>query len=192
MAVASRRAWPRRAIALACPHAIVISSRTRPSAAWRATWLPLTGSTQADFGGWAWSTAAYTPLLGCSTSPASSRRLSDKTVDVRGRRPSRMRSARLELGLARITASKAWSDLAANRRRDARRFLLSPWAGTLAFGSPHLPTAPRAPDTMSGNEPARIRDAASAAVESDLRRAIMSDGSGSGMDRFPKEACCEL
>jgi hypothetical protein len=30
---------------------------------------------------------------------------------VRGRRPSRMRSARLACGLARITASKAWSDL---------------------------------------------------------------------------------
>ena len=46
---ASRRAWPRRAIALACPHAIVISSRTRPSAAWRATCLPLKDSIQADF-----------------------------------------------------------------------------------------------------------------------------------------------
>jgi hypothetical protein len=53
------------------------------------------------------------PLLGCSMSPASSRRLSDKTVDVRGRRPSRMRSARLAPGLARIAASRAWSDLTA-------------------------------------------------------------------------------
>jgi hypothetical protein len=33
---------------------------------------------------------------------------------------------------------------------------------------------------MSGNEPARIRDAASAAVESDLRRSTTSEGSGSG------------
>jgi hypothetical protein len=39
---------------------------------------------------------------------------------------------------------------------------------------------------MSGNEPARIRDAASAAVESDVRRATMSAGSGSGMDRISK------
>src|SRR6516162_5789913 len=121
-----RRVAPRlaaQAIALACPHAIVISSRTRPSAAWRATCLPLSGSIHAGFGG-AWSTALYSPLLGCSTSPASSRRLSDKTVDVRGRRPSRMSSARLAPGLARITASKAWSDLAADRRVGAGLLLL--------------------------------------------------------------------
>src|SRR6516225_11437885 len=139
MVAASRRAWPRRAIVLACPYAIAISSRIRPSAAWRATWLPLKGSTQADFGGGAWSTAVYTPLLGCSTSPASSRRLSDKTVDVRGRRPSRMRSARLAPGLARITASKAWSDLAADRRFGVGLLLLPPPAGTLTFGSLFLP-----------------------------------------------------
>jgi hypothetical protein len=41
---------------------------------------------------------------------------------------------------------------------------------------------------MSGNEPARIRDAASAAVESDLRRVTMSEGSGSGMDRISRRS----
>jgi hypothetical protein len=44
-----------------------------------------------------------------------------------------------------------------------------------------LVVALSAHETMSGNEPARISDAASAAVESDLRRATMSEGSGSGM-----------
>jgi hypothetical protein len=39
---------------------------------------------------------------------------------------------------------------------------------------------------MSGNEPARTSDAASAAVESDLRRATMSEGSGSGMGKISK------
>jgi hypothetical protein len=48
------------------------------------------------------------------------------------------------------------------------------------------PNALRAHETMSGNEPARMRDAASAAKESDLRRATMSAGSGSGMDRISK------
>jgi hypothetical protein len=38
-------------------------------------------------------------------------------------------------------------------------------------------------ETMSGNEPARIKAAASAAVGSDLKRATMSEGSGSGMGR---------
>jgi len=46
--------------------------------------------------------------------------------------------------------------------------------GTLAFGSPLLLNALRAHETMSGNEPARISDAASAAVGSqtgdDVRR----------------------
>jgi hypothetical protein len=46
----------------------------------------------------------------------------------------------------------------------------------------------RAHETMSGNEPARIRDAASAAVESDLRRVAMSEGSGSGMDRISRRS----
>jgi hypothetical protein len=91
-------------------------------------------------------------------------------------------------GLARITASKAWSDLAADRRFGAGLLSSSPLAGTLAFGSSLLLlNAPSAYETMSGNEPARIRDVASAAVESDLRRAIMSEGSGSGMDRISRE-----
>jgi hypothetical protein len=47
-----------------------------------------------------------------------------------------------------------------------------------------LLNALRAHETMSGNAPARIRDAASAAVESDLRRATMSEGSGSGMGKI--------
>ena len=56
-----------------------------------------------------------------------------------------------------------------------RWLLRSPWAGTLTFGSSLLPpNALSAHETMSGNEPARISDAASAAVESDLRRATMS------------------
>jgi hypothetical protein len=93
-----------------------------------------------------------------------------------------MRSARLAPGLARIKASKAWSDLAADRRFGAGLLSSSPWAGTLAFGSLLLLNALRAHETMSGKEPARIRDAASAAVESDLRRETMSEGSGSGMD----------
>jgi hypothetical protein len=42
-----------------------------------------------------------------------SRRFKLATVDFRGRRPSRMRSARLAPGFARITESKAWSDLTA-------------------------------------------------------------------------------
>ena len=67
----------------------------------------------------------------------------------------------------------------------------SPSAGTWAFGSLFLVNALSAHETMSGNEPARIRDAASAAVESDLRRATTSEGSGSGMDRISREACCE-
>jgi hypothetical protein len=41
---------------------------------------------------------------------------------------------------------------------------------------------------MSGNEPAGMREAASAAVESDLRRATMSEGSGSGMDRISRSS----
>src|SRR6516164_7578147 len=152
------------------------------------SWLPLKGSTQADFGGGAWSTGVYTPLLGCSTSPASSRRLSDKTVDVRGRRPSRMRSARLAPGLARITASSGWSDLTAGLGFVACLLLPEPSAGTLAFGSlSFAPNALRAHETMSGNEPARIRDAANAAVESDLRRETMSEGSGSGIGRILKK-----
>jgi hypothetical protein len=93
-----------------------------------------------------------------------------------------MRSARLAPGLARITASKVWSDLAADRRFGAGLLSSSPWTATLAFGSSILPSnALSAHETMSGNEPARIRDAASAAVESDLRRETMSEGSGSGM-----------
>jgi hypothetical protein len=44
----------------------------------------------------------------------------------------------------------------------------------------------RAHETISGNEPARIKEAASAAVESDLRRATMSEASGSGMDRISR------
>jgi hypothetical protein len=44
-----------------------------------------------------------------------------------------------------------------------------------------MPNARSAHETMSGNEPARISEAASAAVESDLRRATMSEGSRSGM-----------
>jgi hypothetical protein len=60
-----------------------------------------------------------------------------------------------------------------------------PAAGTLTFGSSLLLlNALSAHETMSGNEPARIRDAASAAVESDLRRATMSEGSGSGMGKI--------
>jgi hypothetical protein len=58
-----------------------------------------------------------------------------------------------------------------------------PSGGTLVFGS--LLSALNvlsAHATMSGNEPARIRDAAS--VESDLRRATMSEGSGSAMGRI--------
>jgi hypothetical protein len=86
--------------------------------------------------------------------------------------------------LARITASKAWSDLAADRRFGAGLLSSSLWASTLAFGSFLLLNALSAHETMSGNEPARIRDAASAAVESDLRRVTMSEGSGSGMDRL--------
>jgi hypothetical protein len=55
---------------------------------------------------------------------------------------------------------------------------------TLAFGSLSLTlNALKAHATISGNEPARIRDAASAAVESDLRRATTSEGSGSGIGR---------
>jgi hypothetical protein len=43
----------------------------------------------------------------------------------------------------------------------------------------------RRPSRAQGcNEPARIRDAASAAVESDLRRATTSEGSGSGMGKI--------
>jgi hypothetical protein len=56
----------------------------------------------------------------------------------------------------------------------------------LAFGLLLLLNALGAHETMSGNEPARIRDAASAAVESDLKRATMSEGSGSGMDGVSK------
>jgi hypothetical protein len=41
---------------------------------------------------------------------------------------------------------------------------------------------------MSGNEPARIRDAASAEVESDLRRTTTSEGSGSGMGRISRRS----
>jgi hypothetical protein len=62
--------------------------------------------------------------------------------------------------------------------------LLSTWAGTLAFGSSLLLNALSAHETMSGNEPARISEAASAAVESDLRRATTSEGSGSGMGKI--------
>jgi hypothetical protein len=52
-----------------------------------------------------------------------------------------------------------------------------------------LLNALRAHETMSGNEPARISDAASAAVESDRRRATMSKGSGShGQDLREKPA----
>jgi hypothetical protein len=57
----------------------------------------------------------------------------------------------------------------------------------LAFASPLLLNALKAHETMSGNEPARISDAAGAAVESDRRRATMPDGSGSGMDRISRE-----
>jgi hypothetical protein len=58
--------------------------------------------------------------------------------------------------------------------------LRSTSVGALLFGSLSLTlNALRAHETMSGNEPARISDAASAAVESDLRRATMSEGSGS-------------
>jgi hypothetical protein len=66
-------------------------------------------------------------------------------------------------------------------------------AGTLAFGSSLLLlNALSAHETMSGNEPARIRDAASAAVESERSRATMSEGSGSGMDRMLREKpCCD-
>jgi hypothetical protein len=54
------------------------------------------------------------------------------------------------------------------------------------------PHALSAHEKMSGNEPARIRDAASAAVESDLRRATMSAGSGSGMDKdLQGKPCCD-
>ena len=94
-----------------------------------------------------------------------------------------MRSARLAPGLARITASKVWSDLAAGLGFGACLLLASLSAGTLAFGSLSLTlNALSAQETMSGKEPARISDAASAAVESDLRRATMSEGSGSGLD----------
>jgi hypothetical protein len=51
-------------------------------------------------------------------------------------------------------------------------------AGTLAFRSLSLTLNVRSPhETMSGKEPARINDDASAAVESDLRRATTSEGS---------------
>ena len=64
--------------------------------------------------------------------------------------------------------------------------------GTLAFGSLSLTlNALRAHETMSGNEPARISDAASAAVESDLRRATTSEGRGSGIGRILKKHRCE-
>jgi hypothetical protein len=46
----------------------------------------------------------------------------------------------------------------------------------LTFGSLLLLNDLRAHETMSGNEPARICDAASAAVESDLKRATTSAG----------------
>jgi hypothetical protein len=99
-----------------------------------------------------------------------------------------MRSARLAPGLARITASKALSDLTADCGRGACLLLPSSLAGTLAFGSVSLtPNALSAHESMSGNEPARIRDAASAAVESDLRRATTSEGSGSGMGQDLQE-----
>jgi hypothetical protein len=91
-----------------------------------------------------------------------------------------MRSARFASGLARITASKAWSDLAAGLDFGARLFW-PPSVGMLGLSSPLLLNALRAHETMSGNEPARISEAASAAVESDLRRATMSEGRGSGM-----------
>jgi hypothetical protein len=81
-----------------------------------------------------------------------------------------------------MTASKAWSDLMAGFGRGACLLLPPPSAGTLNFGSSCLPlNALSAQETISGNEPARISDAASAAVESDLRRATMSEGSGSGV-----------
>jgi hypothetical protein len=70
---------------------------------------------------------------------------------VRGRRPSRMRSARLASGLARITVSKAWSDLAAGLDFGACLFLpLS--VGMLGLSSPLLLNALSAHETMSGNE----------------------------------------
>jgi hypothetical protein len=88
--------------------------------------------------------------------------------------------------LARITASKALSDLAAGLGRGPCLLLSAPAAGTLTFGSlSSMQNALSAHETMSGNEPARISDAASAAVESDLKRATMSEGSGSRMDRTP-------
>jgi hypothetical protein len=48
---------------------------------------------------------------------------------------------------------------------------------------PSPPNALIAHETRSGNAPATISAAASAAVESDLRRATTSEGSGSGMRR---------
>ena len=52
-----RSSCPYREAVSGLSHVIVISSRTRPSAAWRATCVPLKGSIQAGFGLGAWSIA---------------------------------------------------------------------------------------------------------------------------------------
>jgi hypothetical protein len=71
-------------------HAIVSSSRPRPSAAWRATRAPENGSIHpracgpGGFG--AGSTTVHLPRPACSTSPVFSSRSSDSTVEQRGRR----------------------------------------------------------------------------------------------------------
>jgi hypothetical protein len=80
----------------------------------------------------------------------------------------------------RVGASKAWSDLAAGLDFGAGLFLPSA-VGVLGLNSPLLLNALSAHETMPGDEPARISEAASAAVESDLRRATMSEGRGSGI-----------
>ena len=54
-------------------------------------------------------------------------------------------------------------------------------SGPSTFERSLPPNALIAHKTRSGNEPARTSAAASAAVESDLRRATTSEGSGSGM-----------